>query len=64
MKTCGVQVSNTSLQDAAPWGGGTIGQALLEPTVIYVEPLLELMEQTRLKVSQILFAQFIVRGLG
>ena len=43
-------MSGTSLEDPAPWGGGTIGQALLQPTVIYVEPVRKLTELTTIKV--------------
>ena len=46
-----VQVSGTSLADPAPWGGAaTVGQALLEPTTIYVEPVLKLIQLAAIKV--------------
>ena len=41
-----------SLQDPAPWGGaGTLGHALLEPTLIYVKRLLALTDAVLVKVS-------------
>jgi len=47
-----VQVSGKSLQDPAPWGGaGTLGHALLEPTLIYVKRLLALTDAVLVKVS-------------
>ena len=47
-----MQVSGKSLQDPAPWGGaGTLGHALLEPTLIYVERLLALTDAVHVKVS-------------
>lgn len=46
-----VQVSGTSLADACPWGPSTIGEALLAPTVIYVEPVLKLIEAAAIKVA-------------
>ncbi len=47
-----VQVSGKSLQDPAPWGGaGTLGHALLEPTLIYVKRLLALTDTVHVKVS-------------
>jgi hypothetical protein len=37
------QVSQTRLDAAAPWGGGgTVGEALLAPTALYVRRLLAL----------------------
>lgn len=47
----GVQVSGTKLTDAAPWGGGTFGDALLAPTVLYVRPVLKLIQQLPVKVN-------------
>ena len=44
------QASGTGLHDAAPGGGGTIGQALLEPTVIYVPRILSLADAVPVKV--------------
>ena len=45
------QVSGISLADPAPWGGAaTIGEALLEPTTIYVEPVLKLIQLAAIKV--------------
>lgn len=47
-----MQVSGKSLQDPAPWGGaGTLGHALLEPTLIYVKRLLALTDAVHVKVS-------------
>ena len=47
-----MQVSGQSLQDPAPWGGaGTLGHALLEPTLIYVKRLLALTGAVHVKVS-------------
>ena len=47
-----MQVSGKSLQDPAPWGGeGTLGHALLEPTLIYVKRLLALTDAVQVKVS-------------
>ena len=45
-----VQASGTGLHDPAPSGQGTIGQALLEPTVIYVPRILSLAEAVPVKV--------------
>ena len=45
-----MQVSGTSLADPAPWGAATIGEALLAPTVIYVEAVLKLIEAAAIKV--------------
>lgn len=44
-------MSGTGLSDAAPWGNGTFGEALLAPTTIYVRRLLSLMERVDVKVS-------------
>jgi phosphoribosylformylglycinamidine cyclo-ligase len=45
-----LEVSGTSLQDPAPWGGeGSAGLQLLEPTVIYVKRVLELHDKVGLK---------------
>ncbi|MWV47059.1 phosphoribosylformylglycinamidine cyclo-ligase [Paenibacillus sp. HJL G12] len=38
-----------SLQDSIPELGGTLGDTLLEPTKIYVKPLLALLEQLKVK---------------
>ena len=47
-----MQVSGQSLQDPVPWGGqGTLGHALLEPTLIYVKRLLALIDAVQVKVS-------------
>lgn len=45
-----MQVSGTSLADPAPWGATTIGEALLAPTVIYVEAVLKLIQLAAIKV--------------
>ena len=47
-----MQVSATDLSTPVPWGndGTTFGQALLQPTVIYVQPLLRLISSTKVKV--------------
>lgn len=45
------QVSKTGLQDPLPWGGpGTLGEALLSPTTIYVSTIISLMEAVDIKV--------------
>ena len=46
------QVSATELSTPVPWGndGTSFGQALLQPTVIYVQPLLKLMSLVSVKV--------------
>jgi hypothetical protein len=44
------QVSGTSLSDPTPWGGGTFGEVLLAPTIIYVRRLLSLIEAVDVKV--------------
>ena len=44
-------MSNTELDHEVPWGGGTIGEALLEPTVIYVPIVMQLLEKVAVKVS-------------
>lgn len=51
-----MQVSGKSLQDAVPWDGagaesGSLGHALLEPTLIYVKRLLALTDALQVKVS-------------
>ena len=47
-----VQVSGKSLQDPVPWGGaGSLGEALLEPTLIYVKRLLALTEAVQVKAN-------------
>ena len=46
------QVSGKSLQDPVPWGGaGSLGHALLEPTLIYVKRLLALTDAVSVKAS-------------
>ncbi len=45
-----LEVSGTSLQDPAPWANGaSFGEALLEPTIIYVKRVLALHEAVTLK---------------
>lgn len=45
-------MSGKSLQDAVPWGGaGSLGHALLEPTLIYVKRLLALGDAVQVKAS-------------
>lgn len=45
-----LEVTGTSLHDAAPWGGqGTVGLQLLEPTIIYVKRVLKLHEQVHFR---------------
>lgn len=46
-----MQVSNTDLGDQTPWGSGTFGDALLAPTIIYVQRLLSLIDIADVKVS-------------
>lgn len=41
-----VEMSGLNYSDASPFGEGTLGQALLEPTKIYVKPLLEAIKKT------------------
>ncbi len=50
--SCTSQVSATELSTPVPWGndGTTFGQALLQPTVIYVQPLLKLLSLVNVKV--------------
>lgn len=43
-------MSGAQLTDTAPWGGGTLGDALLAPTVLYVRPVLQLIQQLPVKV--------------
>jgi phosphoribosylaminoimidazole (AIR) synthetase len=44
-------VAGAQLTDTAPWGGGgTLGDALLAPTVLYVRPVLKLIQQLPVKV--------------
>jgi phosphoribosylformylglycinamidine cyclo-ligase len=43
-----LEVSGTSLHDAVPWGAGSFGEVLLEPTVIYVKKVIELHEKVGL----------------
>lgn len=44
-----LQVAGAQLTDTAPWGGGTLGDALLAPTVLYVRPVLKLIQQLPVK---------------
>ncbi|KAL3132423.1 hypothetical protein ABBQ32_008981 [Trebouxia sp. C0010 RCD-2024] len=45
-----LEVSGKNLQDPVPWGGsGSLGQTLLEPTLIYVKRLLALTDATQVK---------------
>ena len=51
-----MQVSGKSLQDPVPWDGagaeaGSLGHALLEPTLIYVKRLLALTDALQVKAS-------------
>jgi len=46
-------VSGTQLTDRVPWGEGTFGDALLAPTVLYVRPVLKLLQQLPVKVSKL-----------
>lgn len=47
-----LQVSGANLQETAPWGGSeSLGNVLLEPTVIYVKRLLALTDAVDVKVS-------------
>lgn len=49
-----VQVSGKSLQGPVPWAGaGSLGHALLEPTLIYVKRLLALTEAVQVKASSL-----------
>lgn len=48
------QVSGTSLTDQTPWEGGTFGDALLAPTVIYVQRLLSLLSVVDVKVEMLI----------
>ena len=41
-----VEISGLKYSDASPFGNGTLGQALLQPTRIYVKPLLEAIKKT------------------
>lgn len=45
-----LQVSGTGLNDQVPWGNGTFGEALLAPTIIYVQRLLSLVDVADVKV--------------
>lgn len=50
-----MQVSGKSLQDPVPWDGqGSLGHALLEPTLIYVKRLLALTDAVQVKASDML----------
>ena len=44
-------MAGAQLTDTAPWGGGTLGDALLAPTVLYVRPVLKLIQQLPVKVQ-------------
>ena len=48
-----MQVAGAQLTDSAPWGG-TLGDALLAPTVLYVRPVLKLIQQLPVKVRTLL----------
>ena len=63
------QVRGTGLSDAVPWGGCNFGDALLEPTTIYVKRLLALRDAVNVKVrhlrverSRALLSCFLHRG--
>ena len=60
--TC-IQVSNTQLGDAVPWGEGSFGDALLAPTIIYVRPVLKLIQQCAVKVRTCKFCGY-ARGVA
>lgn len=46
-----LQLSGANLHKAAPWGGSeSLGDVLLEPTVIYVKRLLALIDAVDVKV--------------
>lgn len=50
-----LQVNKASLWDPAPWGGSeSLGNILLEPTVVYVKRLLALIESVDVKVNVLL----------
>ena len=44
-----MQVSNTALQDKLEWSERSIGELLLEPTVIYVRSVMKLAEEVTVK---------------
>ncbi|CAL8460834.1 g365 [Coccomyxa elongata] len=44
-----LEVSGTGLNDQVPWGNGTFGEALLAPTIIYVQRLLSLLDVADVK---------------
>lgn len=48
----GVQVTGTSLHDKAPWCDQPMGEVLLEPTVIYVSQVLQLIKAAHVKVGR------------
>jgi phosphoribosylaminoimidazole (AIR) synthetase len=51
------------LTDTAPWGGdGTLGDALLAPTVLYVRPVLKLIQQLPVKVQMSYGHRVILAG--
>ena len=49
-----IEKAGVALSDAAPWAGGgaSLGEALLEPTRIYVNDVLKLHETVRLFCKQ------------
>ncbi len=49
-----LQVSATELSTPVPWGndGTSFGQALLQPTTIYVQALLKLISLVKVKVQR------------
>lgn len=48
-----LQVSNTALQDKLDWSEKSIGDLLLEPTVIYVRSVMKLAKEVNIKVPPI-----------
>ncbi|KAK9809923.1 hypothetical protein WJX72_001818 [[Myrmecia] bisecta] len=44
-----LEVSNTSLHDKVPWGEGTFGSVLLQPTTLYVKRVRKLIEAADVK---------------
>ena len=53
-----LQVTATELSTPVPWGndGTSFGQALLQPTTIYVQPLLKLISLVKVKVMMVVLA--------
>ena len=45
-----MQISNTALQEKLEWSERSIGELLLEPTVIYVRSVMKLAEKATIKV--------------